>query len=69
MGYPGAGWFAPFTRGGCIIDDMWYHGNNDEVIRHFAQQAGESAKVMGYDGVRFDGEFSCSRRQPPGPAL
>lgn len=62
-GYPGAGWFAPFVKERCVWSDVWYDGANDEVVKFAGQEMGDSAKQMLFDGVRFDGEFACSRHQ------
>lgn len=62
-GYPGAAWFAPFVKERCVWNDVWYDGSNDDVVRFAGREMGESAKMMIYDGVRFDGEFFCSRHQ------
>ncbi len=62
-GYPGAGWYEPFVTQRCVWSDVWYDGGNDELIKFAGREMGESAKMMIYDGVRFDGEFYCSRHQ------
>ncbi len=62
-GYPGAAWFAPFVTQRCVWNDVWYDGANEDVVRFAGREMGESAKMMVYDGVRFDGEFACYRHQ------
>ena len=56
-GYTGAAWFVPFVKGQCLRSDIWYDGANPELVRHHAEQLGKSARMLGFDGVRYDGEF------------
>jgi hypothetical protein len=60
-GYKGAGWFAPYTPGGCNWCSVWYPCTRDEVLDVGVNELIGSAKMFGYNGVRFDGEFAASR--------
>lgn len=61
-GYAGAGWFAPFTRGYDWCD-VWYSCTRPEVAAVGIGELVGSARMFGFDGVRFDGEFFASRHQ------
>jgi uncharacterized membrane protein len=61
-GYTGVGWFAPFTKGYDWCD-VWYSSVNPEVANIGIGELVGSAKMFGFDGVRFDGEFFASRNQ------
>jgi hypothetical protein len=60
-GYKGTGWFAPYTKGGCNWCSVWYPCTRDEVLDVGINELIGSAKMFGYNGVRFDGEFAASR--------
>jgi len=60
-GYKGAGWFTPYTNGGCNWCSVWYPCTRDEVLDVGVNELIGSAKMFGYNGVRFDGEFAASR--------
>lgn len=60
-GYAGAGWFAPFIEKPCSWSDIWYDGANEAVIRHMSEEMGGSHTMLGFAGVRFDGEFAACR--------
>jgi hypothetical protein len=62
-GYQNAAWFEPYVKSVCTTSDIWYDGTNDGVIRHLSDQFAQTAKVMGFAGCRFDGEFSAYRFQ------
>ena len=62
-GYKGAGWFAPYTPGGCNWCSVWYPCTRDDVLDVGVDELIGSAKMFGYNGVRFDGEFAAMRCQ------
>ena len=62
-GYPGSGWFEPFTPGGCNWCSVWYDCANSEIAEVGIRELVESAPMFGFDGVRFDGEFWAGRYQ------
>ena len=62
-GYTGAGWFAPFTDGGQNWCDLWYDSADPRVATIGIGELVGSAKMFGFDGVRFDGEFAAGRSQ------
>jgi hypothetical protein len=60
-GYAGAAWYAPFTRGGQNWADLWWDCSNPWVAELGIGELVGSAKMFGFDGVRFDGEFVATR--------
>ena len=62
-GYSGAGWFTPYTKGGQTWCSIWYSCAVPNVADTGIHELAGSAKLFGFDGVRFDGEFFASRAQ------
>jgi hypothetical protein len=59
-GYRGVGKFQPFTQG---LDwcSIWYDCGDPRVAAAGIDELAGSAKMFGFDGVRFDGEFWAGR--------
>jgi hypothetical protein len=62
-GYKGAGWFQPYTPGGQNWCAIWYDAADPDVAIIGIGELVGSARVFGFDGVRFDGEFTAGRYQ------
>ena len=62
-GYPGVAWYAPFTPGAQSWADIWWDCSNPWVAELGIGELVGSAKMFGFDGVRFDGEFWAARSQ------
>jgi hypothetical protein len=62
-GYAGAAWFAPFINNTSVWNSVWYDSNNDDVVKHGSDEMGKSALQLGFQGVRFDGEFATMRHR------
>lgn len=62
-GYKGVSWFQPYAPPHPVWSAVWYDSANDEVIRHGSDEMGKSALQLGFQGVRFDGEYMTSRHQ------
>jgi hypothetical protein len=61
-GYAGVGRFQPFTQS---LDwcSIWYDCGDPRVAAAGINELAGSAKMFGFDGVRFDGEFWVGRTQ------
>ena len=62
-GYAGAAWFTPFTNGNPTWCDVWYDCADPRLTAIGIGELTGSAKMFGFDGVRFDGEFTAGRSQ------
>ncbi len=61
-GYPVA-WYEPFVGSPTAWFDVWWDCSNPRVAQMGIGQLVDSAKMFGFDGVRFDGEFVALRSQ------
>jgi len=59
-GYHGAAWFKPFTEGYHWCD-VWYSAATPGVAEIGIGELVGSARMLGFDGVRFDGELFATR--------
>lgn len=63
-GYPGSGAFQVFLpQGGQHWCSVWYDCGDPEVAGVAIGELAGSARMFGFDGVRFDGEFWAGRHQ------
>jgi len=60
-GYKGSGWFQQFTKGEQVWCSVWYSCGLPKIADIGISELAGSAKMFGFDGVRFDGEFFVSR--------
>jgi hypothetical protein len=63
-GYPGSAYFQTFIPGGgqnwCAV---WYDCSVPEIAETGISELAKNSQMVGFDGVRFDGEFFASRCQ------
>ncbi len=62
-GYPAAAWYEPFVTPSSGWFDVWWDCSNPQVADVGIGELVRSAKMFGFDGVRFDGEFVATRSQ------
>ena len=62
-GYPGAAWYEPYVTPSGDWYDVWWDCSIPAVAEMGIGELVGSAKMFGFDGVRFDGEFVAMRSQ------